>query len=106
MSYDSYAEWALKGDAPAEVCSHLSSVSSEPGTCLDSELAPACGNGVMEPGEECESGSGENETSTCCVGCLLAVSRFLRYEFFSLFNYPLLPPHLLPLFVWYLRIRF
>ena len=72
MSYDSYAEWALKGTAPAEVCSHAASVAAQPATCLLDSAAAVCGNGVMEPGEACDSGAGENETSPCCVGCQLA----------------------------------
>lgn len=63
MSYDPVTEkeYSFEGNNPTEVCNHVTSVK---GVCYD-VLTPECGNGVLEPGEECDDTSGCCDLKTC-----------------------------------------
>ena len=67
MSYDSPVgrELAFRGDNPTQICSHVNAVR---GVCYG-VMTPRCGNGVIEPGEDCD------DTTPCCnsATCKLAV---------------------------------
>ncbi len=60
MSYDALGikEYKFSGANPSEVCNHVSSVK---GVCYG-VLTPTCGNGVLEPGEDCDEGG----DTACC----------------------------------------
>mmetsp|Transcript_8050 Transcript_8050/g.25242 ORF Transcript_8050/g.25242 Transcript_8050/m.25242 type:complete len:596 (-) Transcript_8050:35-1822(-) len=59
MSYSNTPDLEFTGQNPDDMCAHLSYVLPKSWNCFKT-LTPTCGNGIVEPGEDCD------DHTTCC----------------------------------------
>ena len=78
MSYDSAKELKFTGENPYQICSHVQSQANDVqgGVQCYSNFGSTCGNGILEPGEECDGDS-------CCTSgsCTFKSTAYCSHEY-------------------------